>query len=94
MGDDTFDENANFWVTDGIAAIGLPGIIFISILCALVFWALDCAAAKHDLRFSATCVALVCLSILNVSLFTTLLSGGLFAMMIILSILPSVNKNL
>lgn len=78
--DESLNANANLWLTDGYAACGLTGIIFISVICALVFWLLDSFAQKHDVVFSSLCLVLICLMLLNVSLFTTLFSGGVWFM--------------
>jgi hypothetical protein len=82
------NSNAHLWCTDGLAAMGLPGILLISALCALVFWILDSAAAGHSPVFSATAVSFTALNLGNVSLFTTLLSGGLFFTILILYVMP------
>lgn len=87
-GDPTLDANAHFWATDGLAAWGLPGILLVSALCALVFQFLDSAAQKHDVRFTAILVSFAAINLANVSLFTTLLSGGLGMLMAVLIAMP------
>ena len=82
------DMNAHFWATDGIAAFGPPGIIFISILCALVLWILDSAAKRHNVMFASLTVAFVTLNLTNSSLFTTVISGGLGLLIILLLTMP------
>lgn len=93
-GNELLNANANMWVTDGVGAMGLKGILLISLFCALVFWVFDALAAKHSPLFSALCVVIITLAFLNTSIFTTLLSGGLIVMMVILNIYPPVNLNL
>ncbi|HUK22937.1 MAG TPA: hypothetical protein VLV49_00055 [Terriglobales bacterium] len=90
-GEPTLDANAHFWATDGLAALGLPGVVLVSVLCALLFWALDSAAAKHDVRFSALLVSFAAINLANVSMFTTLLSGGLGLLMLVLYCQPTVS---
>ena len=87
-GDPTLDANAHFWATDGLAAWGLGGILIISVLCALVFWVLDSTARGHDLRLTALTVSFAALNLANISLFTSLLSGGLGLLMISLYLAP------
>jgi hypothetical protein len=88
-GDPTLDANAHFWATDGLAAWGLTGILFVSVLCGVVFVVLDSAAARHDVRMSALLVSFVAINLANVSLFTTLLSGGLGLLILIILAMPS-----
>lgn len=83
-----YNANAHLWSMDGLAGFGVPGILLISVLCALVFWALDSAADGHDPRFSALATSFTALNLSNVSLFTTLLSGGLCFTIILLYLKP------
>jgi hypothetical protein len=72
------NANAHFWCTDGLAALGLPGLILASLLCAAVFWLLDNAAAGKPVEITAPAAASATIIVANTSIFTTLLSGGLF----------------
>jgi hypothetical protein len=76
-GDPMYDATANLWDYDGFAALGLPGVLLISVLCALVFWMLDSLTRKHDPRLVALVISFAAYNIANISLFTSLLSGGL-----------------
>ena len=87
----TFDANAHFWAGDGLAGMGLPGVLIISLVCALVFWLLDSVAQKHDVKLAALLLSFVALNLANISLFTTLLSGGLALMMLFLYFAPANN---
>jgi hypothetical protein len=87
-GDPTLDANAHFWATDGLAAWGLSGILLISVVCALLFWVLDSSAKGHDLRLAALVVSFAALNLANISLFTSLLSGGLGLLIILLYFAP------
>jgi len=82
------DASAHFWATDGLGGLGLPGILLVSILCALVFWALDSASQRHDPRFAALMTAYAAYNIANISLFTSLFSGGLALLILLLSLMP------
>src|SRR3974390_1628521 len=75
--DPTHDASAHFWATDGLAAAGLPGVILISFLCAFVFWVLDSASQRHDARLAALVICYAAYNLANISIFTSLLSGGL-----------------
>jgi len=83
-----YSANAHFWATDGLAALGLPGVLLASFLCALVFWLLDSAASEHDLRFTAPLVSFATLNVTNISIFTSLLSGGLGLLILMLYLMP------
>lgn len=89
MGISDLDLNGHFWASDGIAGFGLGGIVFISIICALVLWILDSSSAKHEPILGALLVAFVTVNLTNVSLFTTLVSGGLGLVIMILLFMPS-----
>ena len=82
------NSNAHLWCMDGLAGLGLPGILLISLLCAAVFWLLDIAADGHDITFSATAVNFAALNLSNVSLFTSLLSGGLIFSILMFYFMP------
>lgn len=76
-GDPMYDATASLWDYDGLAALGLPGVLLISGFCALVFWMLDSLTRKHDPRLVALVISFAAYNIANISLFTSLLSGGL-----------------
>ena len=79
-----FNMNANFWLTDGIASIGLIGIPIISLVGALVFYIFDCSGIRHSKLFVIILSAYAALVLQNVSLFTTVITGGLGFLMILL----------
>ena len=87
-GDPTYDASAHFWATDGLAGLGLPGILLVSAFCALIFWMLDSVAQKHDPRFATLAISYAAYNIANGSLFTALLSGGLGLLMVFLYLVP------
>ena len=70
------DATAHFWATDGIGGFGLPGIILVSVFCALVFWALDSLSRRHDPRLIALVTTYAAYNLANISIFTSFLSGG------------------
>ncbi|MDB4917573.1 MAG: hypothetical protein JWM95_5217 [Gemmatimonadetes bacterium] len=80
--------NSGMWAGDGIVGFGLWGIPLISVVCSVVFWILDSIAADMDPAFVAVVVAYCGLSFTNISLFTTLISGGLGFTMATLLVAP------
>ena len=87
-GDPTLDATAHFWASDGLAGTGLPGVLFISCLCALVFWALDSLSQKHNPRLVGLLISFQAFNLANINLFTTLLSGGFALLMLIVYVMP------
>jgi hypothetical protein len=88
MGSPEADPTAHFWAIDGIGAMGLPGIVLISIFCAVVFWVLDSASQRHDPRLAALVTCYAAYNIANISLFTSLFSGGLALLILGLYLMP------
>jgi hypothetical protein len=76
--------NVNMWAQDGIASFGLIGIPVVSAIAAVVFWLFDSIASRHDSRFVAVALGSIALSFANISLFTTVISGGLFLLIVAL----------
>ena len=83
------DTTAHFWATDGIAAFGLPGILLISAIGSFVFWSIDSLTQRHDPRFAGLAIFYATYSLANLSIFTTLLSGGLGLSIVLLYFAPS-----
>jgi len=81
------DATAHFWAMDGLEALGLPGVLVISVFCALVFWALDSAAQRHDPRLAALVITYATYNLANISMFTSLFSGGLILLILFLYML-------
>lgn len=81
------DATAHFWATDGLQALGLTGILVISVFCAAVFWMLDSAAKRHDPRLGALVITYAAYNLANISIFTSLFSGGLALLIVFLYIL-------
>jgi hypothetical protein len=69
--------NANFWAQDGLASFGLIGLGLTSIVAAAVLWILDSATRGMSVKFLIPALMGILLAFANVSLFTTLLTGGL-----------------
>ncbi len=70
-------SNANFWAQDGLAGFGLIGVVAVSFLVGGILWLLDSASRGLDRRFVLTANVGIILIFANVSVFTTLITGGL-----------------
>lgn len=81
------DATAHFWAMDGLEALGLPGVLVISVFCALVFWTLDSASQRHDPRLAALVITYATYNLANISMFTSLFSGGMILLMLFLYML-------
>lgn len=70
------NANANFLLTDGFAALGIPGILLIAAFfyCVLIYT--NRISNNHNIPFVMATLAGAILSFTNVSLFTTFLSSG------------------
>lgn len=82
------DTTAHFWATDGLAALHLPGVLIASVVCAFVLWLIDSVGQKLDMKFVALTTFYATYSLANLSLFTTLLSGGLGLLILFLYWMP------
>lgn len=79
------NANANFWATDGLAAMGDLGILFSSFLLFLVFILFNRISKGYNLVFLVLMLIPYIMFILNTSLFSALLTGGAFFIFLILS---------
>jgi hypothetical protein len=89
FGDPRNNANANLWAVDGLAAFGIRGIVLVSVLCAIVFWILDSVTPRRQILFAVLLISYASINLANVSLFTTLITGGLLFQIVILYILPA-----
>ena len=80
--------NAGLWAGDGLTAFGPMGIIVVSAICAAIFWVFDSVCSRYDPRFVMVAMAFIATSFANVSLFTTILSGGFAFLVVALIVLP------
>ena len=80
--------NSGLWAGDGITGFGIWGIPVVSVICALVFWLLDSASAEFEPAFVALGLTFCTVFFDNVSLFTTLITGGLALVMIAMLVAP------
>ncbi|MEO5869828.1 MAG: hypothetical protein ABIT91_08230 [Gemmatimonadaceae bacterium] len=72
------NANANFWATDGLAALGLIGIPVASMLCALLFVGVNSVTRGYNQMFVMLSFLPFMLMLLNTSLMSSIWSGGAF----------------
>jgi hypothetical protein len=89
FGFEEINANANMWATDGLAAFGPPGLLFVGLVVSCVFWLLDTVTSGLPPRFAALSLSAQGLGISNLSLFSILLGGGLGMMMLLLYLFPA-----
>jgi hypothetical protein len=82
------NANACFFAMDGIAGFGLVGIPIMGVVCATMFSVLDSCARKYSIAFSASALTMCAVSLTNGSLFTSFLSGGVMAFMVLFIFMP------
>ncbi len=70
------NSNANFWATDGIASLGFEGIILISILLGLFLGIWKSLTNENNFYLMLLLIVSFSFIVLNVGLFTSLVSGG------------------
>jgi hypothetical protein len=86
--------NSGFWAADGLAGFGIWGIPLMSTICGVVFWILDSVSADLDATFVGLMLIFCTVFFGNVSLFTTLITGGLAALMFFAAIAPRSERGL
>lgn len=75
-------SNANFLVTDGIAAGGLVGLFIISVLFYYFLCHLNKLSNNYRFNFVISAMAGIIMAFSNVSIFTTILSCGLILLLV------------
>lgn len=68
--------NANFWASDAIAALGIPGIPVVTIALSIVFYLINKISNNFSSNFISLWLSGFWLALLNIPLSTALLSGG------------------
>jgi hypothetical protein len=90
---DDMNANANFWATDGIAALGDFGILFSSFLLFIIFIIFNNISRNYNKLFLILILIPYLFSILNTSLFSSILTGGAFIVFFFLSFKSIKNNN-
>jgi hypothetical protein len=75
-GTEAANFNANFWASDGFAALGLAGIPVVTFFLVIVFFAINRASLGYSSKFVVLWLAGFWLALLNIPLSTALLSAG------------------
>lgn len=91
-GTTALNATTHFYATDGIEAAGLPGLLIMGLFSAIVFWVLDSAAQHCDPKLAALVITYAAFNLANISMFTSLLSGGLGMLIIGLYLLPPASR--
>lgn len=79
---DRMNANANFWATDGIASTGIFGILLISLIFCGYLIILNFLTRYLNKSFVVLLAIPLTFSLLNISFFSTLISGGGFFILI------------
>jgi hypothetical protein len=82
--------NGGMWPSDGIAALGLPGVLIIAIVATVILWVFDSIAARHNVRFVVVALGFIAISFTNIPLPTTIVSGGALLLTLALYFMPTV----
>ncbi|RDI12183.1 hypothetical protein DEU42_104117 [Flavobacterium sp. AG291] len=86
------NSNASFWATDGIAAMGEIGILFSSVILFFIFIFFNRVSKGYNKVFLILVLVPFINSLLNMSLFTSMLTGGGFVIFLVLMFSSSVNN--
>jgi hypothetical protein len=74
--------NAHFWATDGIAALGVPGVAVATAGCVMMFLMMNSVTRGHDPLFVVLSFIPFVITLLNQSLFSSFWSGGAFFLLV------------
>jgi len=88
LGNEANSANAHVWA-DGIASLGLWGIIAVSFLLGFVFLLLDSAAYRHDTPLVSVAIAVQSVVLANLGLSSAFFGGGIGFLVILLVLTPA-----
>ena len=77
------DIDANFFATDGIAALGLFGPIVAGLIMAIILRFIDCLIDKRHLGAFSVASTMALMGLADTSIFTTILTGGLGTLVVV-----------
>lgn len=92
-GNSKYNMNANFWVTDGLSSMWLPGIILVSIFISILFYILDCSADKLNTKYVLSILAYTSVNLTNWNISTVIVSGGLGLLIFLFIFHPKQSKS-
>ena len=81
------------FLADGFANMGVAGMMVVSLVLAVILKYCDSFLNKLPLSLVTACIIVPLFSIVNISLLTTILTGGLALMMLLLSLLALANAS-
>lgn len=87
------NANANFFLTDGVAACGLVGIVIVGLLFAVILMFINSISARYKKSDMFIMFMPTIAYFLNASIFTTLLSSGLFILIILVACFKENTEN-
>jgi hypothetical protein len=83
-----FNANANYFITDGLVAAGVWGMVIAGFICSLVFYLMDSAGKRQSIILSTLAMGYSATTMMNVSIFTSFYSGGIFFTILFLIYFP------
>lgn len=86
-GDPATSANANFFA-DGYANLGYPGMFIEALALVVILWLLDSAGRHLSLPMAALILLLPTLALVNSGVFTSLLTNGYLAAIVVMACLP------
>lgn len=87
----SMNANANFWATDGIASFGISGVFFISVFFCLLLIFIDGITDLKKNKLHVIVLLPFLISLTNTSLFSSILTGGLFLVILLFIFLQEPN---
>ena len=88
------NANANFFLTDGVAACGVVGIIIIGLFFAVILMFVNSISARYNKSDMFIMFMPTIAYFLNTSIFTTMLSNGLFVLILLVVCSKNVTNNI
>lgn len=90
---DTYmNTNASFWSMDGFASMGIIGVLLVSVFYGLFLIFLNSVSSKHSLMFVSSVLSVSVMTSIDTAFFTSLLTGGIGLLLIILMIYPAIQS--
>jgi hypothetical protein len=87
FGSNTMAANANFWA-DGYSAMGYVGVVLVSVLLALVLWAMNSLSESRPATIATPLFIVALYSLTNSALPVSLLTHGIMLTMLLIWMLP------
>jgi len=87
----SMNANANFWATDGIASLGIFGVLLISIFFSFFLILLNALTELRKNNLHILVLIPFLISLTNTSLFSSFLTGGLFLVILLFVFLQTPN---